>query len=186
MPFLEIKSVDIIFDPKVQTYCINPNFKCPNYGHSWTCPPEAPYLQEEVSSYNKFFLIYVKYDLSKYINEEKAKNPKRSAKKIRNAFFMKNLLRDNLEQEILNFFKESQIIYEEKLILWDGFCRLCSNEVDNGCTYDAGSPCRYPDKKRYSMEAIGIDVTQTVRNLGFDIEWPPNDFIYRFGLVCLK
>ena len=186
MPFLEIMLGDIIFDPKVQTYCVNPNFKCPSYGHSCACPPEAPYLKNQVSEYQKFFLVYIKYDLRRYIREMKGKHPKRSEESIRNAFFMKNLLRDSLEQEILNFIEDRQNSYEEKLILWDGFCRRCSNEEDKGCTYDAGDPCRYPDQKRYSMEAVGIDVTQTVGNLEFDLEWPPNNFVYRFGLVCLN
>ncbi len=186
MPFLEVKLGDIIFDPKVQSYCVTPNFKCPSYGHSWACPPEAPYLEYEVSTYKKFYLVYVKFDLNSYIEEIKAKHPKRNEKNIRNAFFMKNLLRDELGHEILNFIEEIQISYEDKLILWDGFCRVCFNEKDKECTYDAGEPCRYPKKKRYSMEAVGIDVTQTVKNLEFNIEWPPNDFVYRFGLVCFK
>ena len=186
MPFLEVKLEDIIFDPNVQSYCVNSNFKCPSYGHSWACPPEAPYLEHEVSTYKKFYIVYVKFDLSAYIEEIKAKNPKRSEKSIRNAFFIKNLLRDRLEQGILNFIEKRQNSYERKLILWDGFCRLCFNENDKGCTYDTGVPCRYPNKIRYSMEAVGIDVTQTVKNLDFNIEWPPNDFVYRFGLVCFK
>jgi hypothetical protein len=36
------------------------------------------------------------------------------------------------------------------------------------------------------MEAVGIYVTQTVRNLNFNIEWPPIEYVYRFGLVCFK
>jgi predicted metal-binding protein len=186
VPFLKVNFKDIFFDPKVQTYCINPNFKCPSYGHSWACPPEAPYLEQEVSQYKQFYLIFVKFNLKKYTEKEKAKHPSRSEKSIRNAFFMKNLLRGNLEQEINQFLNQYQNSYEEKLILWDGFCRICSNERDKGCTYDAGDPCRYPDNKRYSMEAVGIDVNQTVKNLKFNIEWPPNDVVYRFGLVCYK
>ena len=186
MPILEIKSENIVFDPKVQTYCINSNFICPSYKHSWACPPEAPYLENEIANYNKFFLVYVKYDLNEYIKEEKSRNPKRRENRIRNTFFMKNLVRDSLEQEIISFIKKIQNSDQCKLILWDGYCRLCSNEKDLGCTYDAGDPCRYPDKIRYSMEAVGIDVTKTVRDLGFNIEWPPNEFIYRFGLVCFK
>ena len=77
MPYLDIKLVDIFFDPKVQTYCVNPNFKCPSYGHSWACPPEAPYLEEEVAKYHKFFLVYVKFNLSQYIQNGKAKHKKR-------------------------------------------------------------------------------------------------------------
>ncbi|UCD01693.1 MAG: DUF2284 domain-containing protein [Promethearchaeota archaeon] len=186
MPFLEINLNDIVFDPNVQTYCINPTFKCPSYGHSWACPPEAPYLEEEVSHYKQFYLIFVKYNLRIHIEKEKEKHPNRNEISIRNAFFMKNLLRDKLEQEIRLIINELQNPYEKKLILWDGFCRLCFNEKDKWCTYDAGDPCRYPDKKRYSMEAVGIDVTQTVKNLNFNLEWPPNEFIYRFGLICLK
>ncbi len=186
MPFLEINFNDIIFDEKVQTYCINSNFRCPSYGHSWACPPEAPYLEQEVSKYIKFYLIFVKFNLDSYVEKEKLKHPKRNEISIRNALFMKNLLRDDLEEEIKKFLKDHQDLYNEKFVLWDGFCRICSNEKDNGCTYDEGEPCRYPDKKRYSMEAVGIDVTQSVRNLKFNLEWPPNEFVYRFGLVCFK
>ncbi len=99
---------------------------------------------------------------------------------------MNNILRDKLEQEIFLFINEHQNTYIEKLILWDGFCRLCFNEKDKNCTYDEGYPCRYPNKIRYSMEAVGIDVTQTVKNLNFNLEWPPHEFVYRFGLVCFK
>ena len=44
----------------------------------------------------------------------------------------------------------------------------------------------YPDKKRYSMEAVGIDVTAVTKNLNIPIEWPPTNHIYRFGLICFK
>lgn len=186
LPYLEIKLGDISFDPKVQTYCVNPSFKCPSYGHSWACPPEAPYLEEEVSKYQKFCLVYVKFNLSNYIQDVKTKHPKRSEINIRNAFFMNNLLRDKLEQEINNFIEEDQILYKKRFVLWDGFCRICYNNTDKGCTYDSGDPCRYPDKKRYSMEAVGIEVTKTVKNLNINLEWPPKDFVYRFGLVCTK
>lgn len=185
MPFLEINLNDIIFDSKVQTYCISSNFKCPNYGHSWACPPEAPYLEKEISKYEKFFLVFTKFNLIDFVEKEKVKQPNKTENSIKTAFFMKNLLRDILEQEIMLFLKK-KITYKEKLVLWDGFCRLCSNKKDKGCTYDAGDPCRYPDQKRYSMEAVGIDVNKTVTNLNFNLEWPPNEFVYRFGLVCFK
>lgn len=186
MPFLEISLNDIFFDPKVQTYCLNSNFICPSYGHSWACPPEAPYLKQKMLDYDKFYLIFVEFNLTNYTKKQKTLYPKKSEDSVNNAFFMKNLLRDELEQEIKSFINESQNFYEESLILWDGYCKICSNEKDKGCTYDAGKPCRYPDDKRYSMEAVGIDVTQTVKNLNFNLEWPPNEFVYRFGLVCFK
>lgn len=186
MPFKEIKFRNIIFDPKVQTHCVNPNFQCPSYDHSWACPPVAPYLEQEVSRYKKFYLIYVRFDLNSYITEIKEKHPNKKEEHIRNAFFMKNLLRDRLEKEIFQFLDSYQDSYEKRLILWDGFCRICFNKKDKGCTYDSGEPCRYPDKKRYSMEAVGIEVTKTVKNLNLDIEWPPLNHAYRFGLICFQ
>lgn len=186
MPFIEIKFRGIIFDPKVRSYCANSNFKCPSYAHSWACPPEAPYLEKQISKFQRFFLIYVKFDLEKYVKEIQVKHPKKSENSIRNALYMKNLLRDELEEEILQFIMDYPEKYENKLILWDGFCRLCYNEKGVGCTYDSGKPCRYPNKIRYSMEAVGIDVTESVSILNFNLEWPPIKFLYRFGLICLK
>ncbi len=186
MPFLKVKLEDIIFDPKVQTYCVSPSFKCPSYGHSWTCPPEAPYLEETVAQFREFYLIYYQLNLTGYIKKQKVKYPKMSEKSIRNMLYTNNFLHNKLENEIHAFFDNYQESYEDKLILWDGYCQVCSNKIEKGCTYDTGKPCRYPKKRKYSMEAVGIEVTKTVSNLNLDIEWPPTDFLYRFGLICFK
>lgn len=186
MPYLEIILRDLIFDPKVQTYCISTNFKCPSYGHSWACPPEAPYLEEFVSKFNKFYLIYYKLNLNEHIDKIKDNYPEMSESQLKNKLLVGNLLRSRLENEINKFIEDNQGKYTEKLVLWDGFCRTCFNERDKGCTYDSGQPCRYPDKKRYSMEAVGIDVDRTTKNLKIPIEWPPSNHVFRFGLVCFK
>ena len=185
MPSIEIKFDQIAFDLEVQTYCNNPKFKCPHYGHSWCCPPEAPYLENKASQYQKFFLVYYELDINIYIKQIQINHPKRSEEKIRNSIYRNSLIRDGLEKEIDQFITNYKENFNNKLILYDGHCRKCEKE-GNECTYDSGEPCRYPDNKRYSMEATGIHVDKTVRNLGFDIEWPPTHYIYRFGLVCFK
>ena len=185
MPAIEINKEDIIFDPQVQTYCNNPKFKCPNYGHSWACPPIAPFLEKEVSQLNKFFLIYYKYDLRKHVNDVKSKNPDISEEKIRNDFYRKEFTRDHVEDEIQDFIRNYTELYKEIFILWDGYCRVCIKEGKQ-CTYDSEIPCRYPEQIRYSMEAVGIDVSKTVSQINLDIEWPPINYAYRFGLICLK
>lgn len=186
MPFLKINLGDIIFDPKIQTYCVSLNYTCPSYRHSWACPPEAPYLEEVVSNFNEFYLIYYVLDLKEYIANEKDKDPELSEEAIKNILYAGKFLRNKLEKEIYMFLENYQNIYKEKLILWDGFCRVCFNKIDKGCTYDSGKPCRYPDKKRYSMEATGIAVTDMVKKLNLNIEWPPTNYVYRFGLICFK
>ena len=186
MPFLKVQLEDIIFDPKVQTYCVSPSFKCPSYGHSWACPPEAPYLEATVAKFKEFYLIYYELNLTYYVESQKVKFPNKSETNIKNSIYTSSLLRNKLEKEILDFLDNYHEAYEENLILWDGYCRVCSNKNDKGCTYDTGKPCRYPEKRKYSMEAVGIEVTKTVSQLNLEIEWPPTNFLYRFGLICFK
>ena len=44
-----------------------------------------------------------------------------------------------------------------------GPCRFCK-----AC--DTNEPCKHPYKARPSMEACGVDVYQTARNCGFELE----------------
>ena len=142
-------------------------------------------MEKKISQFDRFFLIYHKFNLKTYISEIKLNNPKRSEDSIRNSFYRKDIIRDNLEKEIWNFLDTYEDSYDDKLILWDGYCRVCYNE-NKKCTYDQNKPCRYPNKLRYSMEAVGIDVDKTVKNINITIEWPPITYAYRFGLICFK
>jgi predicted metal-binding protein len=186
MPYIQIRYEDIYFDPKVQEMCVSPAFTCPYYNHTWSCPPVAPYLEKEISTYKEFFLVYSKFDLEKYINEMKIRHPKRSEMRIRNSFYMKNMYHNDLEMEMDKFLDQYQSPYERRLLLYDGSCKVCYSKKAGKCTYDSGKTCRFPDEKRYSMEAVGIEVIRTVIGLKADIEYPSNKYHYRFGLACFK
>jgi predicted metal-binding protein len=186
MPFKEIKFKDIFFDPKVQKFCVSETFQCPNYNHSWACPPAAPYLEEEVSKFTKFFLVYTKFNMIEYIRRQKRKYPNRSEKRIRNNLYYKTDIREDLEKEVKLFFEDFDGQYKENLILWGGHCLVCEKQGYKNCSYDEGKPCRYPEKIRYSMEAVGIHVTNMVKALDLDIEWPPMNYYYRFALIALR
>jgi predicted metal-binding protein len=173
MPWKEIPQEALIFDTKVQSYCNNPKYVCPYFGHSWACPPKAPYLEEEIMSYESYFLIYTKFDLKG--------NSMKNKKRYKGYSYMRKIM----EKEIESFLKQHNDRFDELKILWDGHCRICEKE-NKTCSIENNIPCRYPNKIRYSMEAVGIDVTQTVKNVNLDIEWPPVNRIYRFGLICAK
>ncbi|MBD3255388.1 MAG: hypothetical protein GF383_09860 [Candidatus Lokiarchaeota archaeon] len=188
MPVIEVKYTQLVFNPEVQKYCLNPKFKCPNYDQSWACPPAAPYLEKELSRYKRFFLIYSELNLEDYVEKEKVNHPKRSKEKILNRLFWKENDRNDLEREINNFLAEFPSDHEEKIVLWGGHCNLCEKRDDKQCSYPSGAECQYPNEIRYSMEAIGINVDETIKNLnlGLNLEWPPKKYIRRFGLVCFK
>ena len=186
MPHIEIKFNDLVFEPKVQLYCLNPNFKCPNYNNNWACPPEAPYLEDRLSKFEKFYLIIFKLDIKSHSQSIRKKHPNFSLQRILNRIYSKRLTEKGLEMKIYRFLDNYDEYYEEKIVLWGGHCQLCYDKLKKGCSKPNGEPCRFPDKKRYSMEAIGINVDKTVKNVNIELEWPPNDFLYRFGLICFK
>jgi predicted metal-binding protein len=190
MPFIEIKYEDIHFDPKVQEMCVSSSFKCPFYGHSWSCPPNSPYLEKALSTYKEFFLIYSIFNLEEYIEKEK-ESTHRSAFFIKNTFLLtKSMESLDLEEEFSKFLQQYNRNFNKKLLLYDGTCRYCKIEGKESCTYDSGKPCRFPSEKRYSMESVGIDVISTVRELKqkevIAIDYPSNKYSYRFGLACFK
>jgi predicted metal-binding protein len=143
-------------------------------------------MEKTVSKFKRFFLTYHKQNLDNSLENQNNNHSELSEEQKKKILLIGSSIRDTLEREIIKFVEENQDKYKKKLVLWDGFCRVCYNEKDKGCNYDSGDPCRYPNKKRYSMEAVGIHVTDTVKNLNLDIEWPPKNHIYRFGLVCFK
>ena len=124
--------------------------------------------------------------MKSHVEKMKEKYPKRSEKSIRSKFYSKNLLRDDLEKELMNLLKNSGNQYTNRLILWDGTCRLCQIRLGKICSCKDREPCRYPEEIRYSMEAVGIDVSQTIENADLKIEWPPVNQVSRFGLLCFR
>ncbi|MFW9880776.1 MAG: DUF2284 domain-containing protein [Candidatus Thorarchaeota archaeon] len=188
MPFLQIKFEDIYFDPKVQEMCISTSFKCPFYGHSWSCPPNSPYLEKTISTYKEFYLIYSIFNLKEYIRKERERT-NRSEFFIKNTFLLTKIF-DNydLEEEFKKFISQFNKNYKKCLFLYDGTCKYCKIQNIGACTFDSGEPCRFPKERRLSMEAVGIEVIKTVRAIRdkLNIEYPSNKYSYRFGLACFK
>jgi predicted metal-binding protein len=188
MPFAQIEYKDIYFDPKVQEMCISPSFKCPFYGHSWSCPPNSPYLQKALETYTDFYLIYSMFDLESYVREE-IERTNRSEFYIKNTFLLtKSFDSNDLEIEFEKFLSQYDKKYKKRILLYDGTCKYCKIMNVGSCTFDSGSPCRFPQEKRFSMEATGIEVISTVQKLKnkLGIEYPSNKYSYRFGLACFK
>ena len=66
----------------------------------------------------------------------------------------------NLEQAKARMMEETLELERSTpgtLALSAGTCTLCGED----CTRPAGKPCRYPDRMRYSIEALGGDVAKT-------------------------
>jgi len=186
LPFIEINYFDIAFDENVQNLCVNSKYSCPNYSHCWACPPNSPFMKNKLAQHEKFFLVYYKYDLHNFSEKMRERHSNWSDKMCRNPRYYNNSIRKGLELEINQFLLTYKEKYQSRLILGGGSCRICKTQKYHGCSFDLNEPCRFPEKRRYSMEAVGINVDETVKQFGIHLEWPPINWVYQIGLICFK
>ena len=126
---------------------------CPCYGQRWGCPPFDGDRLAEVDAFSTVTLFAC------VITPERRDVP---------------LSRVDLvmwpEVERLN----ARLIELEKAVggLAMGFTGRCHYCLGEACTRPQGLPCRYPEKVRPSLEAMGFDVDATARGLlGTPLEW---------------
>ncbi|MEM1578892.1 MAG: DUF2284 domain-containing protein [Archaeoglobaceae archaeon] len=107
---------------------------CENYGKSPSCPPNAPSWKE----FKELLRHYKKALLIKFGIEGDFEKEKR---------------------EILEFLlkKERELMkkgYTFALALFPGKCNICE---------ECKTPCRFPEKMRFSLSAIGVEVAKLTK-----------------------
>jgi predicted metal-binding protein len=120
-------------------------YGCGGYGECLTCPPYSPtpdYTKEMIGEYSKGLLMQ--------IESISLMGRSRPGPRLRKIVAV-------LEREI---FLDG---HYKAFGMASGPCRFCK-------TCDTDQPCKHPYKARPSMEACGIDVYQSARNCGFELE----------------
>ena len=178
----------IVFED-THAYCLNllMNGKpCPAYKQNWACPPYSPtYLQtkERLLHYTSFLIILYEYNLvyrQKYLH---AKHPDWDQKKIEqnalNSHLYNSTIYWGLRKILKPYIKASGML--GTYVLGNSNCRLCAK-----CARKTNEPCRHPTQRIYSMEAAGINVDQSLRNIGYVLEWPPTTKVVQVGLIVFR
>jgi len=182
MPWSIIKYDDIEFDDGVRLLCKNAKLTCPNFDRSWACPPVSPLMKDFLGEFHQFHLVWFVYDLDARCDKMRKLHPDWSDRKCRNPRHYNGTIRAGLESEVKKFTQKLGAV-DDEFVLWSGTCRVCKNKKDGGCTKPSGEPCRYPKRRRYSMESSGINVDATVLKIGLKLEWPPVHKVYQVGLI---
>ncbi|MCL2759995.1 MAG: DUF2284 domain-containing protein, partial [Treponema sp.] len=134
---------------------------CGNYNKSWTCPPACESLEEQkqkILSYDKLFVFTTKHDIE-----------------------------DSFDYDGMTKGRELHILLTEKvknqmgdvLVYGAGACPTCKT-----CAFP--SPCSFSEKKIYSIEAAGIDVTQLSKAAGISYNNGPNTVTFFSIIFCQK
>lgn len=143
--FKWIEGKEIVVSQWVRFIC---NFSCDYYGTNAVCPPNVPTIDE----CRRFF---TEYSSAVIIHLEKPYNPEKTSSEIFEKID-KNLL--ELEKEIfLNGFYKV-------LVFPATICYLCKH-----CP-DERSNCHFKTKARPTPEALGVDVFETVKKIGYPVE----------------
>jgi len=132
--YREIKVDNIVFSQDVFDQCARNT--CGNFGKNHACPPGAGTEEERKARVQKYGHAFI---LCKIISIRSRKEMKESVEIL-----------DNLNKALRKEFTADDV-----LIMGAGPCTLCEK-----CSALEGEPCRFPDKKQYSMEGSGIDVVR--------------------------
>lgn len=148
--------------------------ECPNYGKVWSCPPYDFDVLEYWRQYETLDLIAVKI----LFDEEyagKSFPPKEAQQIIEDSLWQ---VKADLSAELL----EKEQAHPGSVSLSAGSCHLCGGQ----CGKADGEPCRFPEKMRYSIEALGGNVGLTISKLmGIELEWIEEGKLpHYFVLVC--
>jgi len=143
---------------------------CDNYGRNLACPPHSPFVIDYAGGARSARVICLRVPLEQFhgiVMEERYRTAYR---------MIKAMLNDEL------------ISWREKgfLVAGSGPCRACLE-----CAIEKGEgECRFPDKRVYSLEAMGVSVVLlTERAFGLSLEWSGNenaaDFVSAIGAVFI-
>lgn len=112
---------------------------CPNYKKKWSCPPYSPKFSSYSENYKYALIVLMSCDLEQfnYIKTEYMK--------VKASHSILKSRMDNLMRSLENDF--------DGLMISSGSCKLCKP-----CNCKQSLTCKKPNLKRYSMEALGLDV----------------------------
>lgn len=143
---------------------------CPAYGQKWSCPPYSPSFSSfNTGEYPNAVLVLFRCELDQF------SYTKTEYIRIRAA---NTILKSRMDR-----FMRSLENSLGGVTLSNGSCRLC-----NPCGKKKGQPCKRPDKMRFSMEALGLDVGGiTADFFGHELLWYKDKKVpaYRSAASCL-
>ncbi len=138
--------------------------ECKNYKSVWSCPPfDAGCCRgaHNLEEFSVATIIGVKINLDEEMRQ-KAKNEEE-----------RNILIRDILSKVRREFDRELLALEQKItpsqLYYAGSCRLCA---PGECTRVEGQACRYPEKMRTTLEAVGFDMGRTTSELlGVEMKW---------------
>ena len=123
------------------------------------CPPKVQLYSDIWQVDGPFYAIWSIFDLAVHVRHMRFRHPNWSERQLRNVLYWQGRARAKLRMQIL--FAREQLArdvpdIEERLLA------------------------------EMTPEALGVNVTATMKSIGIDLPWPPVDFVYHVALAGLR
>jgi predicted metal-binding protein len=155
-----------VYKPAVRSLCTKryPGHPhgCPNFGTRPTCPPDAPFLPLFFDTARPIWALWVDFNLEQWVAEKKIQHPEWSYKQQANLRYWQP--------------KARKFLHEYSRRWMAGYAKgLDSRTIERqGIEY---SDC---------PEAMGVDVTSTMKRIGVTLEWPPKKIVRKIFLLGVR
>jgi predicted metal-binding protein len=139
---------DFVFENHIRLACET----CPNYQKNLSCPPYSPVFQEYLKGVETATVLCFRIPQECFAELPPERRYQRSFKEGRRL----------LGRELLDYRKKGYPV------AGSGACRACPV-----CAVAEGEDqCRYPERRIYSLESLGINLTALTRRcFNLDLEW---------------
>lgn len=144
--------VQPVIDTSMRGLCCKPYHNhprgCPNYGVRDTCPPKAKMLPEVFDLRRDIWALYAEFDLKAHIRKMQKLQPLWTDHQLRCCLYWQGTVRKFLRKKA-DEWVERHAYRHPRIRDTQGF-------LYTTCP-----------------EAMGVNVTATMRNAGINLEWPP-------------
>ncbi len=199
-----IAQVSPVIDYSVRDLCRHPypghdkgkRIGCPNHGEKPGCPPKAKYFDRYYDLSRPLFAIYASFAIGEHAARMKGLHPGWSDSQTHCCLYWQGTANKQLKQLVMEFLRNYKLtdswLY---CILNLGFTAHlpCVEGVPEGVSF-RGAFC-YAEIHAYyghpypgyipvfRPEAMGVNITETMKGSGVILEWPPRILVYKVALA---
>jgi len=153
--------VEPVIDKSVRLLCLRPypghKKGCPNFGKRDICPPNCPLIDEVFDLSKPVVAVWTSFNLESHRERMKSKHPNWSRRQLDCCLYWQGGVNKNLRRNV-----EYNL---ERYIFFNGEKNLIAT---------------------YIPEAMGVNVTETMKNVGVILEWPPEKIVNKVAFVGVK
>lgn len=154
---MTIHYVKPVLQNSVRQLCAKPYYNhpkgCPNFNKRCSCPPAAPLLSEFFDLRKRVLAVCIDFNLAQHVETMKARHPNWSRRQCECCLYWQGTVRKKLKQEIQYNMTRSPLFDDAELISTD------------------------------CPEAMGCNVTETMKAVGVILEWPPKQIVRKIAFI---